>query len=357
MDFLLIIDGSSLLSTQYYGNMPTSLKFESDEEKRKPMYDKMLLHTKDGIYTNGVLGFFRTLFNILREQKPSHLAIAWDIGRDTFRKKICSDYKGTRKDTPEPLKQQFKTCQDLCEKMGIVQFMDPEYEADDFCGSIARRMEQYMPVRILTKDKDYFQLITQKTQIWFIESSKAKAEELFDKYHLDRSKYNFPDKTFRINKAILESEYGYTPETAVMVKALMGDSSDNIKGVHGVGPAVAIKLAKMYKTIPALYADIKGKSEEELAEVKAKWKEEGIGRPPIKALLRESTGPNPEDYQGEESALLSEKLGTIKTDLNLDQYFFFGFSPDDLEVKIDPATAKAALAELEIKTVNTNFLT
>lgn len=350
MEYLLIVDGSSLLSTQYYGNMPATLKFESDEEKRKLMYDK-LLHTSDGRYTNGILGFFRTLFSILRESKPTHLAIAWDVGRDTFRRDISSDYKGNRKDTPEPLKQQFKSCQELCERMGIVCLKDKDFEADDFCGTLAKNMEKVMPVRILTKDRDYFQLITGKTQIWFIMSSKDKAEALYDKYHMDRSKYRFPDKTFKFDSNILKNEYGYAPEQAIMVKALMGDASDNIKGVPGVGEAVAIKLANHYGNLESLYAAIKDKSPEELEEVKKEWKALGINRPPIKALLKE----DPEELVGEDAAITSALLGTIRTDLNLDDYFLMGFSPDELKIAIDPNEAKEALAEYEIKTINTNY--
>lgn len=348
--FLLIIDGSSLLSTQYYGNMPNSIKFESDEEKRKKLYSQ-LLHTSDGKYTNGVLGFFRTLFSILREQKPSHLAIAWDLGRDTFRKEISSDYKGTRKETPHPLKEQFATCQELCEKMGIVQLMDTKYEADDFCGSLAKKFEGQIPVRILTKDKDYFQLITDNTNIWLIMSSKDKVHELFDKYDMDTRKYNFPDKVFRINKNILMSEYGYTPDVAVTVKAIAGDASDNIKGVPGIGEEVAKRLANEYKTIDALYAAIENLDKKQEKELKEYWKTIGITRSPLNALLKE----NGDEVVGKKAAKQSEALGTIKTDLDLDDYFLFGATLDELAIGINSEEAKEYLAEYEIKTVNTSY--
>lgn len=348
--FLLIIDGSSLLSTQYYGNMPNSIKFESDEEKREKMYSQ-LLHTSTGKYTNGVLGFFRTLFNILRQQKPSHLVIAWDLGRNTFRKDISSDYKGTRKETPSPLKEQFETCQELCEKMGIVQLMDDKYEADDFCGSVAKKFENIIPVRILTKDKDYFQLITDNTNIWLIMSNKEKVHELFDKYDMDIRKYNFPDKVFRINREILFAEYGYYPETAITVKAIAGDASDNIKGVPGIGEEVAKKLANEYKTIDNLYAAIEGLDKKQEKELKEYWKTIGITRSPLNALLKEDNC----NLVGKKAAKQSEALGTIKTDINLDDYFFFGISLDELTVNIDSEQAKDYLAEYEIKSVNTNY--
>lgn len=348
--YLLIIDGSSLLSTQYYGNMPPSIRFEADEEKRKKLYSK-LLQTKDGKYTNGVLGFFRVLFNILREQKPSHLAIAWDLGRDTFRKDICKDYKGTRKETPAPLKEQFATCQELCEQMGIVQLMDKRYEADDFCGSLAKKFESTLPVRIITKDKDYFQLITDKTQIWLLMSSKDKVHELFSKYKMDFRKYNFPDKTFRINKEVLLKEYGYSPETAITVKAIAGDSSDNIKGIPGIGEDVAIKLANEYKTIDALYKAVENLDAKALKELKEYWKTLGIKRAPITALLKEDD----KEIVGKEAAKLSERLGIIKTDINLDEYFFFGISLNQLEVNIDSSLASEVLSQYEIKSINTSY--
>lgn len=348
-DYMLVIDGSSLLSTQYYGNMPNSIKFESDESKRRAMYNQ-LLHTSDGRYTNGVYGFFRYLFNVLRNQKPSHLAIAWDLSRNTFRKDIYPEYKGTRKDTPEPLKQQFATCQDVIEKMGITQFRDERYEADDFCGSIARRFEKELPVRILTKDKDYFQLITDSTNIFFLLSSKDKVLDLFNKYDMDIQKYNFPDKTFRFNRKVLFDEYGYTPETAVTVKALAGDPSDNIKGVPGIGEDVAIKLAQEYKTVEALYAAVEGLSKQQTSDLKQHWKDIGIKRAPLTPLLKESDT----ELVGKKSALLSQKLATIKTDIDLDEYFFFGASLDEFKVSIDPVRAKEILAELEIKSIDTN---
>jgi DNA polymerase-1 len=349
-NFLLIIDGSSLLSTQYYGNMPPAIRFESDEAKREKLYSQ-LLHTSTGKYTNGVLGFFRSLFNILREQKPSHVVIAWDLGRDTFRREISEDYKGTRKETPHPLKEQFATCQELCEKMGFVQLMDHKYEADDFCGSVARKFENMIPVRILTKDKDYFQLITKQTHIWLLMSSKDKVNELFDKYEMDRNVYNFPDKVFRINRSILKSEYGYYPETAVTVKAIAGDASDNIKGVPGIGEDVAIKLANEYKTIDALYAAIEGLDKKQEKELKEYWKTIGISRSPLNALLKEDDN----NLVGKKAAKQSELLGTIKTDVDLDEYFFFGITLDQLEVTVDSQVAKAALEEYEIKTVNTTY--
>lgn len=349
-NFLLIIDGSSLLSTQYYGNMPPAIKYESDEAKREKLYSQ-LLHTSTGKYTNGVLGFFRSLFNILREQQPSHVAIAWDLGRNTFRKEISAEYKGTRKETPHPLKEQFATCQELCEKMGFVQLMDNKYEADDFCGSLAKKFEDIIPVRILTKDRDYFQLITDKTHIWLLMSSKDKVHELFDKYGMDMRKYNFPDKVFRINRDILKAEYGYYPETAIAVKAIAGDTSDNIKGVPGIGEEVAIKLANEYKTIDALYNAIEGLDKKQEKELKEYWKTIGISRSPLNALLKTDANA----LVGKEAAKQSEALGTIKTDVNLDDYFFFGITLDQLEVSVNSQVAKEALEEYEIKTVNTNY--
>lgn len=349
-EHMIIIDGSSLLSTQYYGNMPSKIKFENDESKRAEMYS-LLMQTKEGVYTNGIYGFFRYLFNMIRTNEPSHLAIAWDVGRNTFRREISADYKGTRKETPQPLKQQFILCQQLCEKMGIVQFKDERYEADDFCGTLAKRFEKSIPIRILTKDRDYFQLISDNTAVYLLMSSGEKANEMFDKHGMDHRKYCFPDKSFRFDRDILYSEYGYTPDVAVTVKALAGDPSDNIKGVPGVGEDVAVKLANKYKTIDALYAAIENLDKNGIKAIKEEWKTIGINRAPLTAL----TKTDDSILVGKNAAKVSEQLGTIKTDIDIDSYFFFGAGLDEFRVKIDSETARNALLELEIKTIDTSI--
>ena len=105
--YLLIIDGSSLLSTQFYGNLPPAITYaKTPEEKEK--YFPRIMQTSSGVYTNGIFGFFRYLLKVLRQQKPTHLAVAWDLTRDTFRRKMCADYKANRSETIVPLREQFE---------------------------------------------------------------------------------------------------------------------------------------------------------------------------------------------------------------------------------------------------------
>ena len=159
-NYLLLIDGSSLLTTQYYGNLPKEILFAKTEEEKKKHYYR-IMQTKTGIYTNAVYGFMRILLKIIKEQKPGYLAVAWDKSRNTFRREIYSDYKGNRGETPVPLKDQFILCEELLQKMGIRQFMDDKFEADDFCGTLSKKFEKEIPVKILTKDNDYLQLVTE----------------------------------------------------------------------------------------------------------------------------------------------------------------------------------------------------
>ncbi|MBR3484084.1 MAG: DNA polymerase I, partial [Lachnospiraceae bacterium] len=120
-DYLLLVDGSSLLTTQYYGNLPREILFAKTEEDKKKHYHK-IMQTANGIYTNAVYGFMRTLLKILKSQKPKYLAVAWDKSRNTFRREIYADYKGNRGETPAPLKEQFILCEELLSAMNIKQF-------------------------------------------------------------------------------------------------------------------------------------------------------------------------------------------------------------------------------------------
>ena len=137
-DYLLLIDGSSLLTTQFFGNIPREIMFAKTLEEKKKYFHKIMM-TSQGVYTNAVFGFLRTLFKIIKEQKPTYLAVAWDLSRNTFRREMYAEYKGNRTETLEPLKDQFILCQNVLKRMNIPQFMDERFEADDFCGSLYQR--------------------------------------------------------------------------------------------------------------------------------------------------------------------------------------------------------------------------
>ena len=344
-EYLLLIDGSSLLSTQYYGNLPREIMFAKTNEDREAFYGK-IMQTSMGVYTNAIYGFMRTFLKILREQKPTHVAVAWDLSRDTFRREIDSDYKGTRGETPSPLKEQFKLCQEILAKMNVMQFMDKRYEADDFCGSIASKMEKEIPVRILTKDTDYLQLVTENTKLWLMFTTQEKADDLFKKYEIKKSVANIPDKVFELTPELVKSEYGITPDQVADLKGLVGDKSDNIKGVAGVGEASAVPLISEYGTVENLYNHIRNLDKKQEKEVKEYWKTNlGIKRSPLSYLLKTSDT----EVVGEQSAIISKKLALIKRDIDLGE-----LSKDSLKLDINVEEGNKEFKNLEFKSLNLN---
>ncbi len=335
-NYLLIIDGSSLLSTQFYGNLPREVLMGKTIEDKEKYYYK-IMKTSTGVYTNGVFGFLRVLFSIIEKQKPSHIAVTWDLTRNTFRRELYSEYKANRSETIEPLKQQFELCQNVLDRIGIVQFMDEHYEADDYSGSIAKKFCKELPVCIMTKDHDYLQLVGDNVSLWLIMSDQSKADSFFVKHGINRGDYNIPEKTMPLNRELVKKEYGIYPESVPSLKGLMGDSADNIKGVPGIGDKTATALISHYLNIDSLYAEIN--STDDTKQLALKWKNElGISRNPIGYLTKTSE----EELVGEKAARLSEKLATIITDLDIYK------SLDELSVKIDILEANNVLNELEI---------
>ena len=341
LDYLLLIDGSSLLTTQYYGNLPREVLFSKTEEERKKYYHK-IMQTKTGIYTNAIYGFMRTLLKIIKDQKPKYLAVAWDKSRNTFRREIYSEYKGNRGETPKPLKDQFILCETLLDTMNIKQFMDDRFEADDFCGSLSKKFESEIPVRILTKDNDYLQLVTEKTNLWMMHSTASKTEELYKKYGIKQDG-SVPERAFQFNPELVKKEFGVEPSSINSLKGLQGDPSDNIKGVPGIGPATAVALIAKYKNVSALYDDIRDLSEKEQKEKAAVWKQElGITRSPFGPLLKKSS----DELLGEEAAFISEKLATIKCDIQMTDVTL-----ESLELNIDVNKARAEFLKFEFNSL------
>ncbi len=346
-EFLLIIDGSSLLSTQYYGNLPREIMFAKTTEEREKFYNK-IMQTSTGIYTNAVYGFMRTLIKILKNQKPTHMAVTWDLSRDTFRREIDSEYKGTRSETPVPLKEQFKLCQNILKELNIPQFMDTRYEADDFSGTLSHKFENEIPVRILTKDNDYLQLVSDNTKLWLMFTTTEKADALFKKYELNKDEINVPDKAFELNPALVKAEFGIEPCQVADLKALVGDKSDNIKGVTGVGETSAVPLINHYKTVENLYNNIRNLDKAKEKEIKEFWKNElGIKRSPLSYLLKTSEN----EIVGENSALISKKLATIKCDIDLGD-----ITLNSLKVNINMEKGKKEFEKLEFKSIDLNSI-
>lgn len=301
----LIIDGSSMLSSSYYGNLPKQILFAKTEEERAKHYDK-IMHAPDGTYTNGIFTMLRTVLKILKTQNPDHIAFVFDKTRNTFRRELYADYKGTRGETPAPLKQQFALAEEMFQEMGFPVFFSDQYEADDFAGSITEKFWQQDSIVLMTKDVDYLQLVSDERNVraWMVQVSQEKADKLFAAYQVDKKRTNLPDKVFEFTETYIQGEYGLSSGNMVIDwKALAGDSSDNIPGVKGISDKSSIPLLNEYKTVEALYEAL----EKEGSGIEDFWKEFlGLRKGSYKKL----TAPG-----AKESALLSKQLATIRRDI------------------------------------------
>lgn len=341
-DYLLIIDGSSLLTTQFYGTLPKEIMFAKTLEEKERYFDR-IMQTTNGTYTNAVYGFLRVLLKVMKEQHPAYLAVTWDLSRDTFRREMYADYKKNRAETLPPLKDQFILCQEILKDMEVSQFMDNRYEADDFSGTLSMMFEEKIPVRIITKDNDYLQLVSERTNLWMIHSTSQKTEELYQKYNLNQKKLNTPDRTFPFTPELVKKEFGVEPESINSLKGLQGDPSDNIKGVPGIGSATAAALIGKYKSVEALYDTIRPLDENAKKKLAQQWKTElGLKRSPMNYLLKTSTT----ELVGEQAAKLSKQLATIKRDIPLPEV-----SLESLKTKINKEKAKEWFDKLEFKSL------
>jgi len=214
MEKLVLIDGNSLINRAFYA-MP-------------------VLSTKDGVFTNAVYGFMNMFFKMLNDEKPKYVAVAFDLKSPTFRHKMYSEYKGTRKPMPEELRPQIPLLKELLTLMGIRTVEKEGFEADDLIGTIAKNTS--IKTLIYTGDKDSFQLVDNETNVYFTKHGLTD----IDVYTID----NFKDKT-ELN-----------PSQIIELKALMGDSSDNIPGVSGIGEKTAKNLLLQYGDIENLYNNI-----------------------------------------------------------------------------------------------------
>jgi DNA polymerase-1 len=223
--------------------------------------------TKEGEPTNATYGFTRTLMElILADNPPEYLAVSFDVGK-TFRDDIFPDYKGTREKMPDELRLQIERIREVVQALNIPVLELEGYEADDVLGTIARQAKPLaVPVHIITGDRDLLQLVDDNTRVE-LPTRGGRSPEIYDEDAV-------------INK------FGVRPDQIVDYKALVGDSSDNIPGVRGVGPKTAARLLHQYQTLDAIYANldkIKGAMGKKLAE-------------------------------GKENAYLSQKLARIVTD-------------------------------------------
>ncbi|MBQ9315104.1 MAG: DNA polymerase I [Clostridia bacterium] len=271
MKKLVAIDGNSIMNRAFYGIMNS----------------KMLM-TTDGIYTNAIFGFMTILLKLLNEEKPDYVCVAFDLKAPTFRHEKFKEYKGTRKGMPDELRMQMPIIKDILRAMNI-QICEMEgYEADDIIGTLSKMAEkEKIEALLLTGDRDYLQLVTDNVTVRIPTTKMGNTESV--------------DYT----PSVVREKYGIDPVEFIQIKGLMGDSSDNIPGVPGVGEKTAYSLIQKYKTLDYIYDALdKGK---ELEGIKGKLKEKLI--------------------DNKELAFLSRKLGTICLEVPLD------FDIEDLEMK------------------------
>ena len=261
MEKLVVIDGNSILNRAFYGIMGSKM-----------------LQTADGTYTNAVYGFLAILFKLLEDVKPEYLAVAFDVKHPTKRHEMYKEYKGTRKGMPDELAAQMPIIKNVLKAMNIKVIELPGYEADDILGTLAKSSEKSgIDVILLTGDRDSFQLASDHITIR-IPRTKAGKTEVED-----------------FNRDKILEVYGIEPSQLIEVKGLMGDTSDNIPGVPGVGEKTALNLIKEFVSIDDIYSKLEN------------------GEQVAKGKLKENLEAN------KELALLSRELGRIDVEAPIDR--------------------------------------
>lgn len=284
---MIAIDGNSLLHRAFYA-MP-------------------LLSNKKGVYTNAIFGFMNMLIRLKKDYEPCSLILAFDRKAPTFRHKAYKDYKATRQKAPEELVPQFDLIKDLARLLEIPTYELDGYEADDILGSLAKVADDNkQPLMIVTGDKDELQLVSDYTSVLL--TIRGISE------------------TKRYDKQLLMDEYGLTPEQFVDMKGLMGDSSDNIPGVKGIGQKTAIKLLKEYGSLENVLDNIDNLSGKKLKENLTIYRHHALLSKDLATIRRdvplEFNLPNqPYDYpssSGLKQFLLDLELNTIIEKLDLE---------------------------------------
>ena len=234
MKKIVLIDGNNLMFRSYYATA----------------YTGNVMKNSKGFPTNALYGFAGMMNKIIAEEKPSYIAVAFDIGKN-FRKQEFSFYKEGRQTTPDELKMQMPIARDLLDKMGIKHFELEPYEADDIIGTFVKMVEEDkdFDATIISSDKDLLQLINYETDYKLLK----------------------PSGYIRYTEKSYEEEFGIPPIRVIDLKALMGDTSDNIPGVKGIGEKTALKLLNEYKTLDGIYENIdkiKGSTHDKLVQDK-----------------------------------------------------------------------------------------
>lgn len=249
-----------------------------------------LLNNDKGVYTNAVYGFTTMLLKIIENESPTHMLVAFDAGKTTFRHKTYTEYKGGRQKTPSELSEQFPVIREMLDAFNIKRFEIENYEADDIIGTVAgMASKEDWDVKIYSGDKDLLQLVS-------------------DKVHVALTRKGITDiDTY--DPAFLNEKYGITPEQIIDMKALMGDNSDNIPGVPGVGEKTALKLLKEYSTLEGVYDSIDRVSGKKLKEKLEDNKDKAMMSKELVTIFKEtplSIGISDMVYEGFKTEAVSE---------------------------------------------------
>ena len=271
---LLVLDGNSILNRAFYG-----IK---------------LLTTKDGRFTNGIYGFLNILLKLEEDVKPDAVAVTFDLKAPTFRHRLYDGYKATRKGMPAELAEQLPVLKTLLTALGYKLVTKEGYEADDLIGTLSAHVGEQNQCYIATGDRDSLQLVRPNVQVLLTATRMGRTE------------------TAVYDEARVQDEYGVTPKQMIDIKALMGDSSDNIPGVGGVGKKTAEMLIQTFGSLDGLYADLDS---------------ERI-KPGVRQKLEQDRG----------MAYLSYKLGTIDCDVPMET--------DPQAYRKSPADAQEAVSLL-----------
>ncbi|MCM2982926.1 DNA polymerase I superfamily [Niallia circulans] len=228
-----------------------------------------LLNNDKGVHTNAVYGFTMMLMKIIEEEKPTHALVAFDAGKTTFRHKTFSEYKGGRQKTPPELSEQFPYIRELLKSYGIHHYELENYEADDIIGTLSLQGEKDgFEVVVISGDKDLTQLSSDKTTVYITRKGITDMESYTPSH--------------------IQEKYGLTPDRIIDMKGLMGDSSDNIPGVPGVGEKTAIKLLKEFDSLENLVQSIDKVSGKKLKEKLEEFKDQALMSKELATIFREA---------------------------------------------------------------------
>src|SRR5699024_2172488 len=234
---LVLIDGNSIIYRAFYA-LP-------------------LLNNDKGVYTNAVYGFTTMLLCILEEEQPTHMLVAYDAGKTTFRHKTYGDYKERRQKTPPELSEQFPLTKELLEAFQISHYELDLYEADDIIGTLSQvGQKENMDVKVISGDQDLLQLVSNQVTVDLTKKGISEVESY--------------------TPSFLKEKMEITPDQVIDLKGLMGDTSDNIPGVPGVGIKTATKLLKQYETIENLYDHIEDITAKKLKENLTTYKDDAF---------------------------------------------------------------------------------